>query len=380
MNNYLDTLIAIPSVSGGEQKSIIYIKHTLDTLHVPPQTIDGNIVAHIAGKNTHHAVIFDVHVDTVSPGTLSAWKTDPFQAVNKNGTVYGLGASDEKAAVATLLLLAGSYAKKQPACDVYFFFVTNEEVDGSGSKSLVSWFMKHKKKKYAHVGAILGEPTDLKTIEIAHKGNIFLKVTTHGDSGHGACPEKIATHAVAQMMEASSKLRALGTQWNKNYGDPVLGTPTIGHLTSIVAGSVLAPNKFPDTCVATFDIRTTPSLHAHALSQAKDCLDGLATVSLVSTPGLCGYTDAADPFVQMVKKMVTNARIQASDWSSDLCFFTKSHIPAIVFGPGNKACMHQPNEYCTEKNIARCVTYYTKMVEQFVLVYAHPCRETKFLL
>jgi acetylornithine deacetylase/succinyl-diaminopimelate desuccinylase-like protein len=99
----------------------------------------------------------------------------------------------------------------------------------------------------------------------------------------------------------------------------------------------------------------------------KECLDGLASVSLVSAPGACGYTNPAHPLVQMAKKVVMKAHIQVSDWSSDLCFFTKAHIPTIVFGPGNKACMHKPNEYCMEKNIAQCVVYYGKIVERFAL-------------
>jgi acetylornithine deacetylase/succinyl-diaminopimelate desuccinylase-like protein len=365
MKNHIDALIGTPSVSGSEKKCIGYIKQTLDTLHVKFWSVSGNVVAYIPGKNTHSAVIFDMHVDTVHPGTLAQWKTNPYQAVHRNGKVYGLGASDEKSAVATVLLLVQPYTKKQPACDVYFFFVTKEEIDGSGSQCLVSWFMKKKKKQYAHVGAVLGEPTDLKTIEIAHKGNIFIKVTTRGDSGHGACPEKISVHAVQEMMRASTAMQKLGIRWGKKYADSMLGKPSIGLLTSITAGTIQAPNVFPGTCIATFDIRTTPALHVHAVQEIKECLHGLTTVSLVNTPGGCGYTNPADPLVQIAKTVVPKAKICASDWSSDLCFFTKAHIPAIVFGPGTKACMHKPNEYCIEKNIAQCVIYYDKIIEHY---------------
>ena len=34
------------------------------------------------------------HIDTVSEGDINLWKTDPFNAVVKNGKIYGRGAQD----------------------------------------------------------------------------------------------------------------------------------------------------------------------------------------------------------------------------------------------------------------------------------------------
>jgi len=368
MHADIDALIAIPSVSGGEKKIIDYIQRELSGCGLSCQSIHDNLVVYIAGKNNNTAVIFDMHVDTVSPGTVKNWNTDPYMAVHKNKNIYGLGASDEKAGVASAMALARSYAKTPPACDVYFFFVTHEETDGSGTKAVVSWFMEHKKKKYSQVSAILGEPTDMHAIEIAHKGNIFLKVTTYGESGHGSQPDHIKTHAVFAMMEVAKKLDHLEGMWKRIYKDSILGMPTIGMLTSIVAGSEATPNKFPDSCTATFDVRTTPALHTHALLDMTTAIGGSVDVCVVCDPVSCGYTDPNSKIVRITRQ-VTGGQVGVSAGSTDMCFFSEASIPTVVFGPGTKASMHRPNEYCIEKNIEQCIVCYGEIVVEFAMIH-----------
>ena len=69
------------------------------------------------------------------------------------------------------------------------------------------------------------------------------------------------------MVKVAAKMEKLGKLWAKKYPDELLGVPTVGLLTSIAAGSLASPNKFPDSCAATFDVRTTPKMHALALKQ-----------------------------------------------------------------------------------------------------------------
>ena len=173
------------------------------------------------------------------------------------------------------------YAKEKPPCDIFLMFVVREEIDGSGTKEVMQWFGSKFKNKYQFVAGILGEPTDLKTIEIGHKGNIFLKLTTHGDSGHGSRPDKIKQHAVLKMYQVSKMLEGLAKTWEVTYFDKILGKPTIGLMTTIQAGDIKSPNKFADSCVATFDIRTTPKLHHKALGIIKKKIGSLAKVEIL---------------------------------------------------------------------------------------------------
>lgn len=358
----LRDLLKINSVSGKEFHILNYILKKVKSLNLTPFFVQGNLVVKLNGKDSSKALIFNAHVDTVYPGN-SRWKYPPFEGSLIGNRMYGLGASDEKATITALLILAGIFKSVTPACDIWLTFVVKEEVDGTGTKMVMQWFYDKENKKYKSVAGILGEPTGLKQIEIAHKGNVFIKVTIVGDSGHASDPTKINNHAVFGMYDFARKLDILSKKWNKKYSDNMLGNPTVSMLTSIYAGDVKAPNKFPDLCTATFGIRTTPLLHKIVLQELRK-ISGQAKIEYVYPPAPYGYTDKSTEIVKIAQRII-RARITVSESSNDLCFFTVVNIPAIVLGPGEKECIHKQNEYCNTDEILKCVGIYKKIIEAY---------------
>src|SRR3989338_2018420 len=134
MINLIQKLIEIKSVSGSESEIQKFIFNYLINLGLKPAWKQGNVWVKIKGKDGTKALIFNAHVDTVTTGEIKAWQVYPWAGKIKGNKIYGLGASDEKAGVAALLLLAGKLVKNQPIVDVWLMFVVNEEVDGSGTK------------------------------------------------------------------------------------------------------------------------------------------------------------------------------------------------------------------------------------------------------
>ncbi len=357
-------LLAIPSISGNELAIQKWIARHLTHLGHKPVWINGNVIVHISCQNHVNALIFNTHVDTVPAGDVHKWSSNPFCETFVGDKIYGLGASDEKAAIAVLLMLAQRYAKEKPPCDIFLTFVVREEIDGSGTRDVMQWFGSNFKNKYQSFAGILGEPTDLNTVEIGHKGNIFIKLTTTGNSGHGSRPDKIKQHAVYKMYQASKILGELVKSWGTKYYDSVLGMPTIGLLTTIQAGDLKSPNKFADSCIGTFDIRTTPKLHHLAFAMLKKKIGSLAKVETMYDPVPYGLTSPKEVIIKIVQS-ITKAHASVSDGSNDMCFFTQLGIPAVVFGPGTKACIHKPNEYCLASNIGKCFSFYVNIVHAF---------------
>lgn len=362
---YIKNLIAINSISGNEQSIQEYISEEIKKMGQSAFYVGKNVVVKIKGKNSTKALIFNAHVDTVPAGNNELWESNPFVPIIRNVKLYGLGASDEKAGVASLLGLANKYTQVTPACDVWFHFVVSEEIDGSGTKETMQWFMKKCKSKYTEIAGILVEPTGLEEIQIGHKGNIFLKLTSFGDSGHGSCPEQIKKHAVFVMFQAFQKLKELEAHWKK-YADNELGMPSIALATSIQAGDMNAPNKFPDTCTATIDVRTVPTMHTRALLDISRTVQGYG-VSVVALypPASFGKTNITDTLVVVAKKVLPKALVCTSPGSTDQCFFTERNIPAIILGPGEKRCMHIPNEYCIPEKIEKACAQYSGIVEEW---------------
>lgn len=362
----LQKLISIKSYSGHEEEIQKYIFNYLKNSGQDPLWVCGNVVVKIPGKSAKKAVILNAHVDTVSIGNEKLWIYPPLDGKIVKNKIFGLGASDEKAAVAVILNLATSYLAEKPECDVWLTFVISEEVDGSGTKQFVEWFNKKHQKKYVEVSAILGEPTGLKKIEIGHKGNIFIKVTSMGDSGHGSQPEKIKKNAIKIIYKLVEKLEEESKKWSKKYDNEFLGIPTIS-LTSISAGDISSPNKFADSCIASFDIRTTPEVHKKAFGLIKQIVqkvDKKIKVEYLFPPASYGYTNIKGQIVQIASEL-TKAKIAASFGSNDTCFFTQLGIPAIVFGPGEPSCIHKPNEYCKLEKIKKCELIYKEIIRKY---------------
>lgn len=361
----LQKLISINSVSGNEEEIQKFIFKYIKSYKLKPFYVAKNVAIKIKGKDSSSALIFNSHVDTVCAGNLALWNSGPFSGVVKKGNIYGLGASDEKASVAASLKLIEFFSKQKPDCDLWITYVVNEEVDGLGTKEFIKYFDKYK-SEYKDVAGILGEPTGLKKIEIGHKGNVFVKVTVSGDSGHGSQPEKVKKQAIKLIYKLIEKLDEENKVWSKKYKNEFLGIPTIS-LTSINGGDINSPNKFPDTCTASFDIRTTPEVYQKAFDLIKEVandVDPKIKIDYLYPPAPYGYTDKEEKIVKITKK-ITNARLSSSFGSNDMCFFTGVGIPAVVFGPGEPDSIHKLNEWVSLKNIDKCVEIYKEIIQKY---------------
>ncbi|MBU1085319.1 MAG: M20/M25/M40 family metallo-hydrolase [Candidatus Beckwithbacteria bacterium] len=362
----LKKLIEIKSYSGEEKKIQEYILGWFEKVGLKSFWQGENVVVKVSGEDSSKALIFNAHVDTVNAGDLVLWKTNPFKAVVKQGKIYGSGASDEKAGVASLMLLGEELVKQKPAVDVWLTFVVKEEVDGSGTKSFLDWFVSEGYiNEYIDISGVLVEPTGLKEIELGHKGNVFVKITTKGKSGHGSKPVSKSDHAVWKMVSVMKKLEGLAVEWQEDFKDPVLGEPSMAIPTFIKSGSEKSPNKIGGLCKITVDIRTTPKCHHQVIEKIKQELKGLAEVELMAEPGYWEVTDKKEKIVGVATKIVPRAKLTVADWSNDMCFFTLLNIPAVVVGPGEKECAHQANEYCYLSKIPQAVKIYGNLIQKW---------------
>ena len=359
----LSSLVKIPSYSGQERALAAFIMQWAHAHGIQAELQNGNVlIPFVAGSSK--ALIFDAHMDTVTPGAENLWNVPPTGSgagVIKNGKLYGLGASDDKAAIASFLLLAQELQRSPPPLDVFIVFVSCEETDGSGSQSFVQYFQKNHARKYQKVAVIIGEPTDLQTIEIGHRGNIFLQVATHGDSGHGSQPQQIKTHAVLEHVKIIKKIITLGKSLSEKYRDPVLGSPSFC-LTGIQTDTS-SPNTVPSVCASTWDVRTTPTLHAQVIPILQKTLGKDATITHLGNPASFGFTAPNSSIVTLLQTFVPKAQVSVSPASNYICAFTTAGISAVTFGPGQKDTIHKPNEYVQLQKVDDAIEIYSGLIQ-----------------
>ena len=267
-----------------------------------------------------------------------------------------------KAGLACMMQLAAELEEQGSPLDIWFCFVTKEEIDGSGTKKFLSWFSKYHQKKYQKISAIIGEPTNTSILQIGQRGNAFIKVTIKGDSGHGSRPDKIEHQAIKEMLFLQNKLQKVKNTWQSFYKDKYLGFPSVA-MTGLKSGTLKCPNKIPATCSAFFDIRTTPLFEKKLDIEINKWLKGTsATYSYISKPGPCGW---CNPEAEIIKSFVAikpDLGLQSSMGAADQCFFSAYGIDAVIYGPGDLQMAHQTNEYVELSQLDTALEVYRKVI------------------
>lgn len=368
MIELLEELVAIYSVSKSERDIYNFIIKKLDgvkdaTLYNPG---DKYIALHIKGNNTKRALIFNGHLDTVPEGDKRLWSNDPLKVTVEGNKAYGLGVSDMKSGLAVMLHLIKYFSKNKPSCDLWFVFVTEEEVDGSGAREFTHFFSSDLQSSYQVINVLVLEPTGLDFVGVGHRGHRMFNINVRGQSGHGSRPYDIERHAIYDALEIVADLKKMTEKIKKMHNDPVLGYPEIT-VTSINAGNESSPNKFAGICRIGVDVRTTPSMHGIISEEidkliAKNKDSFLEEIGYSSSPAKC---DDDQPIVYAMKKFITDIEYRPFPGATDLSFFNDIGLRGVVFGPGEVSSMHSPDEWIELGKMHQCFEYLKSVVMYF---------------
>lgn len=354
---WLEDLIAIPSPSGGEADLAAYLVAWAAGREVHQDA--GNVMVRVPGKDPTRALILHAHMDVVPPGDPARWDSPPYQASERDGRIYGSGASDDKAGIAVCMAVAAGL-EGPPPVDLWLVWVVCEETDASGSMAFAAWFKANFQARYEDVGALIFESTESRWIEYEAKGSLFVKVTTEGGAGHAAAKESLGTSAIVHMADAVRRVDALEAGWRARG----LDQPT-ALVTSVRAGDPAVPNKLEPTCELVVDIRTTVDVHKQAVRALGQELAGIPHKVDVLSDCPPGYTAPDAPFIQTFERVLPGVEKQRSFASNDQFAFTELGVPAFVFGPGCNHVIHRPNEYVEVASLERSVAIVTEFLHAY---------------
>jgi succinyl-diaminopimelate desuccinylase len=320
-----------------------------------------NIVATLKSTGKKAALLFVSHLDVV-PASRQGWHTDPFVVTEQDGKIFGRGACDMKAGMATVAAAMAEIKKSgvELNADVIFAATAGEETDSCGILNFTKSFNADN-----ICGAIVPEPTGFALIT-AHRGLLWLEVTTKGKTAHGSMPH-LGINAINSM-------RAFLDEF-ENYdmttvSDPMLGTGSKS-VNKIKGGS--ATNVIPDKCSAQIDIRTIVE-HDHAIIQsdieaiftkvAQSKKDFSASIEVLrSVKALKTNSDCR--FVDDLKKTTQIPQVTAAQFTTDAPYIAGLGIPVVIFGPGKGETCHKPNEYVDVADIDKAVEVYKKIILHF---------------
>ncbi|MGB4762355.1 MAG: M20/M25/M40 family metallo-hydrolase [Candidatus Saccharimonas sp.] len=329
----LSALVAIPSESTHENDIADFIEQWLGERGITTYRQAGNIVAFVRGSLSTKTLVFNGHIDTVPSDDITKWTYGPYVPTIKDGVMYGLGVSDMKAGDAGLMALAEYYQTNTPPCDLWFSFVTQEETNGSGTQSFLTWFYEQKyNEAYERIEGLIPEPTNCEYFGLGHRGNYFIKLLLAPTTPE--LPQTLAS--------LSRAIATLQTSWQTTYSHPLLGLPTIA-LTGVDYEVEISPNNGASLII---DVRTTPELHyklQEALATFLHETYPTASFEVISDCPVGWCPDDSQLRAIATEHFPTIGQ-QSMPGSTDLCFFSERDIPCLIFGPGQREKMHSIDE------------------------------------
>ena len=370
----LAELIALPSVNpaflpprhprAGEQRVAEFLAATAAKagLEIEFQKVlpgRSNVIARLLPRNKiKQTILLAPHLDTVG--------ADESQLVPRRsgGRLHGRGACDTKGSVAAMLtaLCELAQGKARPlATEIIFAGLIDEEHAQAGSRALVAQASRlcvafsetHRRDACATTLAIVGEPTRLRLVT-AHKGSLWLRLETRGQSAHGATPHlgKNAVHAMARVVDFLETDYAARLRRHKHK---LLGVATV-NVGKISGGT--QPNIVPDSCVIEIDRRTLPGetessvrREIAALLAAKKMPVKISSAKLAPARSL--ETNPRLPLVRQFFRSLGQVHPLGVDYFCDAAVLAAAGMPSVVFGPGDIAQAHTADEWISLAELER---------------------------
>lgn len=341
----LKTLIETPSLSREENEAANKVENFIIEKGLHANRKNNNIWCIAPGYDIHKpTILLNSHIDTVKP--VSAWKRNPFSAVEENGRIYGLGSNDAGASLVSLLHVFLYLSKKEQPYNLIFLASSEEEISGkNGIESVLTELPP------IHF-AVVGEPTQMNPA-IAEKGLMVLDCSVYGKSGHAARNE--GDNAIYKSLKIIEKFRDFKFPKNSDILGPVKLS-----VTMIQSGT--QHNVIPDRCNFVVDVRTN-ELYSNqdALTILKENIPcEIVPRSLRLNSSRIGKEH---PFI--LRAEILGLIPFGSPTLSDQALMP---FTSVKIGPGNSSRSHTADEYIETNEIREGIELYIKLLDNLNII------------
>ncbi|RME30252.1 MAG: M20 family metallo-hydrolase, partial [Deltaproteobacteria bacterium] len=214
-----------------------------------------NLVVRLAGDKTSPAVWVMAHMDVVPAGPESEWKTPPFEAVVKDGRIFGRGVEDNQQGLVSSLfaLRALKEANVTPPTDVALLLVSDEE---TGNRYGIEYVLENRPDLVGPSDIVVvpdSGNSDGTMLEVAEKTILWVKFVIEGKQVHASMPQLgLNAHRVSAMLVCR-----LDEELRKKFSgtDPVFDPPSSTFEPTKREANVDNVNTIPGKEVLFFDCR-----------------------------------------------------------------------------------------------------------------------------
>ena len=349
MSDTLIGLVSQYSPSGQERGAVEWLVARMKSLGYDDAFVDdaGNAIG-VMGKGPKQVVLLG-HIDTV-PGEISA-RVEPVGAHRDAPLLYGRGSVDAKGPLACFADAVAQVGVK----DSWQFVVigaVEEERDSEGARFVAT--------KYKPDFAIIGEPNQWDRMALGYKGSAWANVTVKREQAHTASGEETAAEAA---VEVWLKIKAYVDSFNADK--PKVFDKLLLTLRGVDSDS----NDFEQWARLKVGVRLPVEVSPEAW-YAK--LNEIANGEIVEPIGFAIPAWGCEKNTQLVRAMLSGIRSQGGEprfvyktGTADLNIVAPVwKCLAVVYGPGDSALDHTPNEHISLDEYAKAVTVLSEALKK----------------
>ena len=363
------TLVRINTVSAHSNLPLIhFVRDELARLGVASrltfnaEKTKANLFATL-GEGKPAGVILSGHTDTV-PWDGQDWSGNPLDGAVRDGKLFGRGSADMKSFIAIALAHANDFLNSEAPFAIHLAFSYDEEVGCFGVRELIADL---RDAGISPLACIIGEPTRM-VPAIAHKGVYRYKCCVRGKEAHSSLTPQ-SVNAIEMAARVIGKLRDMAEGFERDEPryegfDVPFSTASVGQFHGGIADNVV-----PRDAEFRYEFRDLPTADAHAMQQevvaharllepamkrvAPDA--GFRFETLCEIPSFLG--SAGDSVTRLAQRLSGEARLTQVAFGTEAGLFKNAGIPTVVCGPGSIEQAHQPDEYVSLDQLARCEAF-----------------------
>jgi len=315
------------------------------------------------GEGKAAGIILSGHTDTV-PWDGQDWTHEPLSATVHNGRLYGRGSCDMKGFIGMALAHAADFLASAAPFAIHLALSYDEEVGCLGVKELIA---DMKDAGIAPLACIVGEPTNM-VPATAHKGVYRYQCCVRGKEAHSSLTPQ-SVNAIEMAARLIGKVRDMADGFEANeprYAgfDVPFSTASVGQFHGGIADNVV-----PRDAVFRYEFRNLPTADAllmqkqvvaHA-EQAQAAMQKIAPEAGFSFETICEVPaflgSAHDAVTRLAQRLAGEQQTTLVAFGTEAGLFKSAGIPTVVCGPGSIAQAHQPDEFVSLEQLARCQAF-----------------------
>ena len=379
MVEFQKAITAIPALSPlnggeGEWDKAEYIRRFLENRGVTEiEQIDApdpaakmgvrpNLIARLKGASSEKTIWLMAHMDVVPEGDLKLWDSNPWEALVKDGRIYGRGTEDNQQGLTSSIFTLLAFIDEDivPAYDLAVIIAADEE---TGSELGLEYLLEHRRNMFRKEDIIIvpdaGEP-DSTMIEVAEKSIVWIKFQTIGKQCHGSLPEQ-GINAFTAASDLVMRLRRLYKMFDAR--DEVFAPPISTFEATRKEANVPNVNTIPGEDVFYMDCRLLP---CYSVAEFMDAVRSICdeveaqwgvqiNIGTAQTAESAPPTPADAEVVTKLQDAIADVyRVKAQPMGigggTVAACFRRLGLNAAVWSTLEDVC-HQPNEYCLIDNM-----------------------------